>query len=86
MTSHKFYKLWKCPPPPINYCCGNYQYANFKPFESSSHTYLKQCSPYLAVTSKIYSLQPLEGLLKLEKVDFKKNEVVIQSDSHKENE
>ena len=41
---------------------------------------------YLAVTSKIYSLQPLEGLLKLEKVDFKKNEVVIQSDSHKENE
>ena len=40
----------------------------------------------MAVTGKIYGLQPHEGLLKLKKVDLKKSEVVIQSDSHKENE
>ena len=70
----------------MNYCWGNYQYSNFKSCQSSSHTYLQQRSPYLAVTGKIYGLQPHEGFLKLEKVDLKKNEVVIQSDSHKENE
>ena len=41
------------------------------------------CSPYQAVTGKIYRLQLLKGLPKLNNLKKKKMRVVIRSDPHK---
>ena len=53
----------------INYCGGNTNILATNCSKVHLILFLQQCSAYQVVTSKIYGLQPLEGLLKLKKVD-----------------